>query len=86
MKRTGAILAAGVPAAGISACDGQAAPDYRGEPLAQLGGTISTAPSTVVGAICVVSTDASIAWPLFRPAARPLAAMACLCGRHRLLA
>ena len=50
MKPTGSILAAGALVAALSACDGQASPDYRGIPLAQLSGTISTAPTTVAPA------------------------------------
>lgn len=74
MKTTETILAVGVLVAGISACAGQAAPDYRGEPLAQLGGTISTAPSTVA------PTDlaAGLSWEA--PLKSPGSAMANECG------
>jgi len=74
MKTTGAILAASVLVAGMSACDGQAAPDYRGEPLAQLGGTISTAPSTVAPA----DLTAGLSWEA--PLKSPGSATANECG------
>ncbi|MEA2695995.1 MAG: hypothetical protein QOI66_266 [Myxococcales bacterium] len=50
MKTTKSIFAVGALIAGLSACDGQATPDYRGVPLAQLNGTISTATTTVAPA------------------------------------
>jgi len=48
MKTTESIAIIGALAAALGACDGQATPDYQGVPLAQLQGTISTGPTTVM--------------------------------------
>jgi hypothetical protein len=74
VKTIESIVAIGVLAAAFGACDGQATPDYQGVPLAQLQGTISTGPTTVMPPDLV----AGLSW--VKPIASEGSATANTCG------